>query len=612
MYEGRHDYGKLAELREKQLERTTEPEPRLALLRDLAALYQDRLGDREQAAVYLHAILQVNPSDAQALKAYAEHFRARGSFRELADLLEFAAEHDLKQGVPVDELLPRLEEVAALVEGKLGDLDRTLAVWRRIWELEPGYERAREAQKRILQKTKQWDQMVPLFVDEAERAEDTEQKIEVLHRLARLHSEKLTDIDGAIAVYQQILAIDPREAVALRNVIETYEKNERWADLAPLLRNQCDIASIEAEKISILRRLLIIYMEKLADLPAASLAATQILKFLPGDNDALLRLESILEQSGDKARLVKMLEYHLRYAGAASEKLHIIKRIAGLLQNDLGDHAKAVPYWEKVVKHVPGDVQAIDALLIAYAHLERHEDLARVLEMKVNAMAGDPAAQVENLRRLARLASNELKQTSRSEDAWEDLLKLQPTDREALEALSAIATDMGDFTTLAELLLRRIGIAADSTEATSLALERARLFEEELMEPAAAVAALEQLINEMDPANLAAHKALRRVAEAMQDWPRVVLWPSASWRSTPTPRSASPRAWKLDCSAASAWPIQPRPCGPSNTCWKWMPSRPTRSRRWPLSTPRPRTASGSSPSRRNCSPWPKTRPSAGA
>jgi tetratricopeptide (TPR) repeat protein len=522
LYAGRHDYGKLAELREKQLERTTEPEPRLALLRELAELYQDRLGDREQAAVYLHAILQVNPSDAQALKAYAEHFRARGSFRELADLLEFAAEHDLKQGVPVDELLPRLEEVAALVEGKLGDLDRTLAVWRRIWELAPGYERAREAQKRILQKTKQWAQMVPLFVDEAERAEDTEQKIEVLHRLARLHSEKLADIDGAIAVYLQILAIDPREAVALRNVIETYEKNERWADLAPLLRNQCDIASVEAEKIGILRRLLVIYMEKLADLPAASLAATQILKFLPGDNDALLRLESILEQSGDKARLVKMLEYHLRYAGAASEKLHIIKRIAGLLQNDLGDHAKAVPYWEKVVKHVPGDVQAINALLIAYAHLGRHEDLARVLDLKVKAMAGDPAAQVENLRRLARLARSELKQTSRSEDAWEELLKLQPADREALEALSAIAADMGDFATLAELLLRRIGIAADSTESTSLALERARLFEEELKEPASAVSALEQIINEMDPANLEAHVALRRVAEAMQDWPRVV------------------------------------------------------------------------------------------
>ncbi len=480
LYAGRHDYGKLAELREKQLERTTEPEARLALLRELASLYHDRLGDREQAAVYLHAILQDNPSDAEALKAYAEHFRARGSFRELADLLEFAAEHDLKQGVPVEELLPRLEEVAALVEGKLGDLDRTLAVWRRVWELSPGYERAREAQKRILQKTKQWAQMVPLFIDEAERAEDTEQKIDILHRLARLHSEKLGNVDDAIAVYLQILALDPRESVALRNVVETYEKNERWSQLAPLLRSQCEIAPTEAEKVTILRRLLVVNMEKLTDLPAASLDATQILKFIPGDNDALLRLESILEQSGDKPRLVKMLEYHLRYAGSAAEKLHIIKRIAGLLQDHLKDFAKAVPYWEKVVKHVPGDVEAIDALLVAHEHLGRHEDLARVLDLRVKAKAGDPAAQVETLRRLARLASGELKETSRSENAWEDLLKLQPSDREALEALSVIAADMGDFANLTDLLLRRIGIAASPAEATSLALERARLFEEEL------------------------------------------------------------------------------------------------------------------------------------
>ncbi|HEX7507793.1 MAG TPA: tetratricopeptide repeat protein, partial [Polyangia bacterium] len=522
LYAGRHDYGKLAELREKQLERTSEPKPRLALLRELASLYHDRLGDREQAAVYLHAILQVNPSDAQALKAYAEHFRARGSFRELADLLEFAAEHDLKQGVPVAELLPRLEEVAALVEGKLGDLDRTLEVWRRIWELEPGYERAREAQKRILQKTKQWAQMVPLFVDEADRAEDAEHKIEVLHRLARLHSEKLANVDSSIAVYLQILAIDPRETVALRNVIETYEKNERWANLAPLLRSQFESAETEAEKVSILRRLLVINMEKLEDLPAASLAATQILKFIPGDNDALLRLEAILERSGDKARLVKMLEYHLRYAGGANEKLHLIKRIAELLQDHLGDYAKAVPYWEKVVKHVPGDVQAIDALLVAYEQLGRHEDLARVLDLKVKAKTGDPAAQVETLRRLARLANSELKQTSRSEEAWESLLKLQPTDKEALEALSSIATDMGDFATLVDLLLRRVGLAASPAEATGLALERARLFEEELKEPAAAISALEQIIAEMDPANLEAHTVLRRVAEAMQDWPRVV------------------------------------------------------------------------------------------
>jgi golgin subfamily B member 1 len=545
LYEDRRDYGKLAELREKQLERTTEAEDRLALLRELASLYHDRLGDEEQAAVYLHAILQDTPSDTQALKAYADHFRARGSFRELADLLEFAAEHDLKQGQPIDELLPRLEEVAVLAETKLGDLDRTLAVWRRIWEIAPGYDRAREAQKRILQKTKQWDQMVPLLVDEAERADLAEARIEILHRLARLHAEKLGNVDNATAVYLQILALDPHEPVALRNVIETYEKNERWASLAPLLQKQIDSAEIEAEKVSILRRVLAIYMEKLGDLPAASLAATQILKLVPGDNDALLRLESILEQSGDKPRLVKMLEYHLRYAGTAAEKLHIIKRIAGLWQNDLGDHAKAIPYWEKIIKHVPGDEQVIDALLVAYEKVGRPEELAHVLELKVKAKAGDPAAQAEALRRLARLATGELAQVSRAGDAWNALLKLQPADREALESLSSIAADLGDFSTLAGLLQRRIAIAPTPADATALALERARLFEEELKEPAEAVTALEQIINEMDPANIQAHVALRRVAESVQDWPRVVAVAERHQTLTAEPKERIARALEI-------------------------------------------------------------------
>ncbi|MBN2575951.1 MAG: tetratricopeptide repeat protein [Deltaproteobacteria bacterium] len=522
LYLGRHDYAKLAELREKQLERTTDVEDRLSLLRELASLYHDRLGDQEQAAVYLHAILQENPSDAAALRAYADHFRSRGSFRELADLLEFAAEHDLKQGRPVEDLLPRLEEVAVLAETKLGDLERTLAVWRRMWEVAPGYERALEAQKRILQKTKQWDQMVPLLVEEAERAELPEIKIDVLHRLARLHADKLGNVDNAIAVYLQILSLDPREPVALRNVVESYEKSERWADLAPLLQNQIESTETETEKIGLLRRVLTIQMEKLGDLPAASLAATQILKFLPGDNDALLQLEAILEKSGDKPRLVKMLEYHLRYAGSGAEKLHIIKRIAGLLQDQIGDHAKAIPYWEKIIKHVPGDEQALDALLVAYEKVGRAEDLAHVLDLKIKAKEGDPAEQVVALRRLAHLAGTELKQTSRAEDAWETLLKLQPTDREALEALSAIAADMGDFSTLAGLLQRRIAIADNPADATALALERARLFEEDLREPAEAIVALEQIVNEMDPANVAAHTALRRVAESVEDWPRVV------------------------------------------------------------------------------------------
>src|SRR5581483_5469635 len=101
---------------ERQLEAATDPEFRLKTLFELASLYRDRLGDAEQAAVYLHAILQVDPANAEALQAYAEHFRQRGDWKDLVDLLEFAFDHAQRVGAPAEQLLARLEEIAVLAE----------------------------------------------------------------------------------------------------------------------------------------------------------------------------------------------------------------------------------------------------------------------------------------------------------------------------------------------------------------------------------------------------------------------------------------------------------------------------------------------------------------
>jgi len=546
LYLDRQDFGKLAELREQQLTKATDPEFRLTLQRELAALYRDRLGDREQAAVYLHAILQSRPSDPDALRSYAEHFRQRGSWRELADVLEFALNHDISTGAPGAELLPRLEEVAVIAETKLGDVDRALAVWRRMSELDPSYQRAREACKRILQKAGRWEEMATVLTEDA-AASPPEGRAEILRRLARLYLDKLDAPDRAAAAYRDILALDPKDVVALRAVVDAYEKAEQWAELAALLRSQVDLASVDGEKVNLLRRLLGLYADHLTDLPSASWAAAQILKFLPSDRDTLVRLEDILERMDDKPKLVKMLEYHLRYATNAEEKLALVRRIADVLQNQLADFDRAVPYWENVLKHVPADQQALQALLAGYEKAGQLDHLARTLEMQITTLAADPSAQAELLRRLARLAGDGLKDTPRAHQAWQDLLKIVPTDREGLEALSAIATSQSDWTTLAELLARRTAISTNPAESVPLALERAKLLVEKLDDAAEAISALEHVISDLDPASVEAHEALRKVAEARGDWPRVAVVAERQLTFAADPKERVARALEIGC-----------------------------------------------------------------
>ena len=545
LHTAKHDWARLAELREKQLIQVEEPGFRLAILSELAQIYRERLGDPEQAAVYWHAVLKENPTHGEALEAYAEHFRQRGDWQSLVDLLDFSFEHARGAGRPVAELLERLEEIAVISERNLADSERALLAWQRMEELDAGHDRAREAQKRLLQKGKQWDRMAALLEREAGAVADPGQKVDSLRRLSRVLLEKLGATDRAVAVYRQILTIEPNDPVAFRALGELFEKEERWSDLAQLLRTQMDSITGKPEKLTLLRRLLALYQDRLSDLSEGSWAAAEILKLAPGDREALGGLESILEKGEDPQRLVETLEYHIRYVSANEEKLRLALRIADLLQNRIGDVDRAAKWWEEILRLQPGDSTALDALAAGYEQLGRPEEIARVLEVQIAQPGQDPSVKSEGLRRLARLAGGVLSDPARAQRAWEDLLRATPSDGEALEALSRRYTESRNWRPLVAILERRIPLAADSQAAVALALERARILEVELDTRSEAVATLEQVVEELDPRCLPAYASLRRLAELGSDWGRVVAVAEKQLFLEDDPREKASQALKI-------------------------------------------------------------------
>ena len=246
LYLNGQEYAKLAELRERQLGAIADPQQRAHTMLELAALYRDRLGDRDQAAVYLHAVLEIEPENQLALGAYAEHFREKGDWAALADLLEFSYERARLAGISSEELLPRLEEIATVSEKQLGDPERAIAAWQRAEEIAPTYARAREAQRRLLLKAKSWDRLAALLEREAAAQQDPGSRAEILRRAAQIHREKLGKAARAIEIYKDILRADPTDAVSMRAVVETYEREGDFVSLAQLLREQIDRATDQA------------------------------------------------------------------------------------------------------------------------------------------------------------------------------------------------------------------------------------------------------------------------------------------------------------------------------------------------------------------------------
>jgi tetratricopeptide (TPR) repeat protein len=540
-----HDYAKLAELREKQLGAIEDPGERVRLMTEMAALYRDRLGDREQAAVYLHAILQIDPENQVILAAYADHFREKGDWGALADLLEFSFERARARGGSAEEQVRRLEEIAVVSEKNLADVERALHAWRRIEDIVPTYVRAREAQRRILLKAKSWDRMAELLEREAALAEDPAHRTETLRRVAQIHREKLGNPGKAIEIYKNILRAEPHDAVALRALVEIYEREGDWSGLAKTLREQIDLPTSKQERVSLLRRVLVIYDERLADLAEGTWAATEILLSVPGDRDTLTRLEGMLDRSGDARRLVQVLDQHTKYAANPDEKIQLIRRMAELQQGKLEDLPGAAARWEEVVRLDPDDAKALEALTDIYTTLERWADLARVLDMQIERVIADPVQQAAYLRQLAQLAEGSLGDLRRAQRCWENLCEVLPADTEALDSLARIYTGEGDWATLVRILERQIPLAKEPSHAVNLALLRAQILDERLKNVEEAARALEQVIAELNPRSWEAHERLRALYERGGQWSQVVKIAERQLFLTEDPAQRTPRALEL-------------------------------------------------------------------
>lgn len=545
LYAGGHEYAKLAELRERQLGVIEDPASRARIMLELATLNRDRLGDRDQAAVYLHAVLQIEPENQEALAAYAEHFREKGDWSALVDLLEFSFDRARAAGLPVETLIEQLEEIAVVAEKNLGDADRALTAWQRIEELQPANARAREAQRRMLLKAKNWDRMAALLEREAAQQQDPTQRLDILRRVAQIHREKLANAKRAVEVYKEVLRVDPQDAVATRAIVDIYEHESDFAGLAQALREQIVTTTSKQERVTILRRLLQLYDEHLADQAQGEWAANEILQAVPGDRDTLTRLEGILERANEPRKLVHVLEQHAKHAGSPDEKVQLGERIAELYEGPLQDPVGAAERWEEVVRLDPDDARALDALTGLYTTLGRHAELARVLDLQVERVAGDLAAQSEYQRSLARLCEQTLQDVARARRAWEQLCEILPGDAEALAALARIYTGEGDWATLVRILERQIPLAKEPAHAVDLALARAQLLDERLHDLDAAAQGLEQVIAELDPRSWPAHERLRALYERKGDWARVIKVAERQLFLSEDPAQRTPRALEL-------------------------------------------------------------------
>ncbi|MFA9412651.1 MAG: tetratricopeptide repeat protein, partial [Deltaproteobacteria bacterium] len=255
------DWEGLARVYEQKLDRAHDPEMRAELLGRLGGIWEEQLSNSERAVSYYQQAAGEKPDDLAAYVALDRLFASANDSERLADVLERRMELEEDPEVRV-EVGMRLAE---LYEAQLGRPDAACDALRAVVEADPGHSGALQGLSRLYERQGQWQELVEVLQRRTDAAASESERVELTHQLGNIMERELDDELSAIAVYGQILRIDPSHEASVQAllritkladyredaaaVLEPYLRTqERWSDLATLLRLRADAMTDPHEK----------------------------------------------------------------------------------------------------------------------------------------------------------------------------------------------------------------------------------------------------------------------------------------------------------------------------------------------------------------------------
>lgn len=524
---------------------------------DLIALYErdlkgrdlsspDRVGDMLQIAMLLwkkaarlrdaeswfERIARVEPAQPLVLEFYREFAAAEHDDKRLMDVLG-AAQRAMKDG---PEKTAISSEIARLAEGQ-ANAQKAVEQYKGVLRQDPDNVEAREALKRLYKQTQGYNALVELLRQELERTDANEyaRRTSILREVAAVYRLYLKSDTALVSVLNQIVQLDEKldenDVTEVRELVQLYEKLQRWRDL---LTNQLRLAEITpdpTEKKELYRAVARRWLEQFSNVQNATDAYEALFKVDPTDAEARERLAELYKKRRAWPALFELYQREVE-ALEGEAKIPLLTEMAQLAAERLNRGADAVELYRQILEIDPGRVEVLDAL---EKHAERSKDwktLASVLEKRVDATA-DENARLNVLQKLGGVYADHLSDHAAAAGAWRRVLDLQPGHARALrvlrdaylsggdyDGLQSLYESQGDWEGLAEVLSTAADRAKDDKTKIDLSYRAAAVLEQMLEQPDRAFRSYERVLS-VDPTDARAARALIPLYEHDQKWARL-------------------------------------------------------------------------------------------
>lgn len=537
-YEAARSFPKLAWVLQIVIEETREGVERFELLRRLARIYEEALGDPEAAFRTLSEAVTEFPEQEDLWSDYGRLAEVVGDRRSEAERLERAFDSGRLSS---DASLRLARRLAHIWEAVLGEPARAERYHRRILERSVDDAGSFASLDALFKGDERYADLAALLRDRADRTSSDDVRVDMLQQLAFLLEDVLDRSDDAVATYREILDVRPDHESAVRALERLYEQRERWGDLEALLERTVGVVRHES---GVDRRLRIADLrERRLDRKAAALDDYRdIATERPDDPRLVAAFERLLaekalrqdvadilaplyERQGKYADLVRILQVKLEAASTAGDRVTVWTRVAQIREDALTDLDGAFEAYAQAVEADPSNPDTRRQLSRIADAQGLHALQADVLEDVLGKVGDDAPLRAEILAKLAGLYDEALVDAPRAEGAYRRLLAADPDDAAtavpaavALERLFAARERHADLVDVLRIQAR----FADKSDLRAALLKRiAEIQETFLSAPADALATLEE-IDDLAPSDVENLRALERLYSQTGSWAKLI------------------------------------------------------------------------------------------
>ncbi len=526
----------LCELYEEKVDSIEDEALRDRVRRTLARIYEERLDDLEAAQRHWEAIRAERQGDVEALEALDRIYTARGLWRELLDVCEAK----LEAAEALDDKLALLARISHVWAERIGDLERAIEAARRAVELAPeGYEEW-DRLASLYRRAEQWEDLRGALEQLVTLAPTSAARLDRLAELAELCDARLGQSADAVALWELMLDEDPDEARAIEAVERlfregrqragtarvldaVYSRRGQFKDLLAVLDARAETTENAQQAVEFRLRQARVAERELSDPIEAFEYYGRALALAPGREDVLDDLARLAGELDAWSDFVGIVARHVDHIDDERRRAEVHRIVARTARDRLGDPTMAIRHFEAAFELDPADTSTLDALIELYRQEGQWEKLVDALETRA-AQTDEPEAQAAFYAEAARVADERLADLDRAVRFYEEVRLRRPGDESVLDALEDLYTRQGAWEDVVALLGDRIEQLDDAEARRAVAVRRARVEEEELKRPEAAIATWRSVLEWFPdgPHAREALEALDRLLARTESWHELI------------------------------------------------------------------------------------------